>query len=596
MVKHLIICASEKDVSRAIARASQEPDHLILVFNNDATAFAKSNVKFKTLFDYDLDRILSELPRLVYEHYARWGELEINGKKLRERLCSEGFDFWANVQATFCDKLYAGYIPKGLKFIAILKEIFLLETPESVWADVNSDAGLAAKKTAEALGAKFHSFVVKIPKLKIRQLLAGLLRSVVVRRLAKSYAPQTQSARKKILFIMSLPTSYNILLPVMEKIKDKYEILCMGTDLSENNYLRQQIKAAGFNFANILDYNSGHALKNAGRAYSLVKGYLLKHIRFDFIGVDASVFLSDVFDFYFWPRGYFKEVLLTYEFLKTAIECEKPSMIVTMDESSDMSKPMLDYSEKKGIRTMAIQHGPIGNNLCPAFNDTIAAGRLVVWGKSAHGLYLSHGVPAERLTVCGNPKLDLCAEQVHDKEGVLAKYGLNPGQRKILVTNQIVRDMPKIVDCLISYAKKTGSRLIIKAHPRENARRYDSLANESNITVTKDNIYPLIAISDVVVAVASIVCLEAAVMGKPVILANFSGVPERLDYVKEGIAFGARDEFELVQALDNLTKSKSDLLAHARQVYFEEHLLLDGNSAARIATEMERMLNDGRSR
>ncbi len=594
MAKLLIICFLDSEIKHAVKLALQEKDSLVIALNGDISEFRKNNIRFKTLQDYALNEKLSTLPRLVYEHYVRWGELEISGKKLKEHLNSGGFDFWANVQATFCDKLYAGYTPKGLKFVAILKEIFLLEKPEGVWANINSDAGLAAKKTAEALGAEFHSFSFKLPKIKIRPLLAGLLRHTAIRRFAKLRQSHPYEKKKKILFIMSLPTSYNILLPVMEELKDRYEILCISTDLSENKYLRQQIESAGFNFANILEYNSKHAVKNAGRTYSSLKSALPKRLCFEFSGIDASEFISEVFGFYFWPRSYLKEVLLTCEFLKSVVEHEKPSMIVSMDESSDMSKPILDYSEKKGIRTMAIQHGPIGDTLYPAFNNTIAAGRLVVWGKSAYDFYLSHGVPADRLTICGNPKFDQCAKQTFDNEKILAKLGLNSGQRKILVANQIVRDMPKIIDCLVKYAKRTGSQLIIKIHPRENARRYDSLANEANVTVARNSVYQLISISDVVVTVASIVCLEAAVMGKPAILANFSGVPERLDYAKEGIALGVRDELELARALDSLTKESefAGSLARARQAYFEKHLLLDGNSTTRIAAEIEKIIGN----
>ncbi|MBI2040889.1 MAG: CDP-glycerol glycerophosphotransferase family protein [DPANN group archaeon] len=588
MAKRLIICFLDSEIKRAVKLALQEKDSLVITLNGDVSELRKNNIRFKTLDDYSLSDALARLPKLVYEHYLEWGETTVGSQKLKDILNIRGFDFWANVQATFCDKLYAGYIPKGLKFVTIFMEIFSAEKPKEVFANLTLPAGLPAKVVADYFGIKFAPLSITLPSIPLRPLLARLLRWWTLVNTKKVNIPiTTKSDKNKIMFVASLPSTIHMLLPIINATKEKHDVFCVSTELSNNEYLSELTEKARIPHISIYTYYS-YGVKE--RVKNIVDEFdkcaKFKKCRFYFLGVDVTKFVQAVFGFYFFPRQHIKEVVLIDELFKEALLTERPDIIVTADESSDMSKPMLDYANNLGIKTLAVQHGPTGVGLYPAFNKTISPQWLAVWGESAAELYISHGFPADKVIIGGIPKLDNLIAQKFDVAQTAGKYGINLSRKRILVAEQIVPDMPVVLACLAEYAKQKDLQLIVKTHPRAGIAQSKSGSHKAaaGFFSTPEDLYQLMALSDVVVTVASVVCAEAAALGKPVILANFSGLPERLDYVREGIALGARSKQELNAALDLLLNSENTrkkLLA-AKQIYFSKQLCADGKSVQRI--------------
>ena len=595
MVKRLIICTSENNIRRAVALAQQEDSHLVLAFNENTSEFAKNNIKIKTPSDYNLDKKLSALPRLVYEHYAKWGDLRLNGASLKDHLRTEGFDFWANAQATFCDKLYVNKTP-GLKFVLIFNEIFAAERPIEIFGDVTSHAGRAAKIVAAGLGIKFKTFGPQMPKINLHPLLARISHSLVLAKTKKINFPiNERSGKKRIMFVLPLASSLQIVLPVIEALKEAFEIFCLIVELSDNKSLEGNLREKNISYATIQSYYSKHI---AARVAKLLKIYArpdFSALRFDFLGFDVTDFVKDVLKFYFGSRKYVYEVALVQELFKNAIITEQPKLIVTIDESSDLSKPMLDYAKSVGIKTLAIQHAFLEQY--PAFSDTISPDKIAAWGVTSAGQYAAQGFPAEQIITTGSPKFDSLAGQKFDAAAVAQKYGLGTNKKTILFGSQPIleSELTTILNALINYVNTNDLQLIIKLHPRENEKFYKKFVEQikNKCIITKEDLHPLILFSDVIVINSSLVGLEAAILSKPVILANFSGLPDRLNYVSEGIALGAKSEIELRKFLDLLLDSPDARakLSEARQTFFEKQLRgLDGNSTERVVTVIGELL------
>lgn len=87
-----------------------------------------------------------------------------------------------------------------------------------------------------------------------------------------------------------------------------------------------------------------------------------------------------------------------------------------------------------------------------------------------------------------------------------------------------------------------GCQLIIKLHPRdEYTQSYQRMKNELKIKpiISKElNIYKALYVCDVMITKFSTTAIEAAVLGKPVIVLNLTSKFDPAGYVKSGIALG----------------------------------------------------------
>ncbi len=593
MVQRLIICFSDSEIRTTIKLSLQKKDSLIIALNSNVSEFQKNNLKFKTVQDYDIDKLLASLPKLVYEHYIKWGEMEVNGQKLKDLLNISGFNFWKNVQATFCDKLYAHKTP-GLKFVLIFKEIFSAEQPIEVCASLQNHTGLAAKAVASQLKIKFIKSAQQSKNI-LQPIITRLSHAFVLTRTKKiRYPALNQTGKKKLMFVLSMPTALQVLYPIIETVKQKFDVLCVLVEISSNKNLEAQTKAKNLPYALLQSYYSKYI---AARVKDTFRNYenfgLPKNINFEFCGANVTEIVKTVFEFYFRPRQYVEEVILVNELFKNAITIEQPDVIITVDESSDLSKPMLDYAKSLGIKTMAVQHAFLDQY--PAFNNTIAPDTIFTWGKTSAAEYELRGFPGKNIIICGAPKFDTLINQTHNLNEISIKYNLDLNKKTIMFASQPIStsETQAILAALINYVNKNNLQLVIKLHPREETLFYEKFTHtvKTKCVITKEDLYPLIALSELVVINSSLVGLEAAVMHKPVVVANFSGLPDRVNYVSDRIALGAKSEKELHDVISLLLNSpEEEKLIAARKSFFNKHLAgMDGRATEKVVTVIEEL-------
>ncbi|MBI4096047.1 MAG: hypothetical protein HY438_04245, partial [DPANN group archaeon] len=271
MVKRLIICFLDSEIERTVKLALQEKDSLVIALNGNISEFRKNNIHFKTLDDYSLSDALASLPRTVYEHYIKWGNLEVNGQKLSNILKSEKFDFWQNVQATFCDKLYAHKTP-GLKFVLIFREIFSAEKPDEVWSASSSHhASLAAEIVSRHLTIKFRKFNGQLRN-PLQPLLAKISHSLVLAHTKKlEYPAMGKTGKKRIMFVLSMPTALQAVYPIIEAAKQKYDVLCVIVEISNNKSLEIQIKKKNLPHVLLQSYYSNYIKERVETIYDFYK-------------------------------------------------------------------------------------------------------------------------------------------------------------------------------------------------------------------------------------------------------------------------------------------------------------------------------------
>ena len=134
-----------------------------------------------------------------------------------------------------------------------------------------------------------------------------------------------------------------------------------------------------------------------------------------------------------------------------------------------------------------------------------------------------------------------------------------------------------------------GCQLIIKLHPRdEYTQSYQRMKNELKIKpiISKElNIYKALYVCDVMITKFSTTAIEAAVLGKPVIVLNLTSKFDPAGYVKSGIALGVYKKENLSNTLrlalhDKKTKEK---IGKKRPNFIRDYAYkIDGKSSERV--------------
>lgn len=187
--------------------------------------------------------------------------------------------------------------------------------------------------------------------------------------------------------------------------------------------------------------------------------------------------------------------------------------------------------KEKGIITIEIQHGYIGSNHY-AYNYPTGHAKSIA-KEYLPDYYLTYGkywteqiqTPSTVVSV-GNPSLNAAKDQYEETSNILP--------RSILIVSQgtVTPTMVKIAKYLSqTFPKYT---IMYKLHPGEVpfTDRYDELRRYPNIQIkTYENIYDLIAMSEIIIGYYSTTLFEAAAFkGKRIFILKNNLIPKSLGY------------------------------------------------------------------
>lgn len=193
-----------------------------------------------------------------------------------------------------------------------------------------------------------------------------------------------------------------------------------------------------------------------------------------------------------------------------------------------------------GIPTLSIQDGVAWNT--PSWWYA-TADRVAVNGSHLEGLLQDHGVDAGRISVVGQPRYDAMTPDLLDRRRLDARRrtGLRNGDFAVLFATQPNQDDAYVRTVVAAVLESADVHLLLRPHPSTEPAALDAArrlaAQNERIHLTGDaDILDCMAAADLVVAQNSTVVLEAALLGKPVITANFTGLPEFVPYASLGIS------------------------------------------------------------
>jgi len=207
------------------------------------------------------------------------------------------------------------------------------------------------------------------------------------------------------------------------------------------------------------------------------------------------------------------------------------SCIVVSNTHSFISRILALVAAEKGIPTICMQHGIIGNEF--GFIPKVATVDAV-YGNYEVDWYKKLGAPKESLEIIGHPRFDQAfkpptiARSKFDKQ-----LGLDKGKKTLLIVVRGNRNFGKWKILIDTISKQLNLNILIKDFPNDTPHALNKEFSFVHSTAAFD-LYDILPNVDCVVSYTSTVALEAMLADKPVFilhnkLPSYTGYYNALD-------------------------------------------------------------------
>lgn len=250
------------------------------------------------------------------------------------------------------------------------------------------------------------------------------------------------------------------------------------------------------------------------------------------------------------------------------LTAHRPAIIVSIDVADPRTRIYTLLGKALGIPTVQVQSGQVGQEAVEwrFLHDDIVAAQ----GDAPRDVFISHGVPSEKILVTGSPRYDGVVGATDREIGALRERFAIPRQNRIVVlassyftdysghkqtkdlaaTGVLLRAMKKAV--FTAAAAVPGVTLIVKPHPLENVAETRALVGDfSRISFAEpeEDIRSLTCACDAFFTFGSTATFYALVLGKPTIYPTFPGWIFTDLFIRSGAVMAPRSEKEIVAAM-----------------------------------------------
>jgi hypothetical protein len=230
------------------------------------------------------------------------------------------------------------------------------------------------------------------------------------------------------------------------------------------------------------------------------------------------------------------------------LDALRPRVLVVGNDRLWSGQMWVRLARARGIATMCVQDGVEGAvpNWYWMTADVLAAS-----GDRLPRQLAAHGTPASRCVVTGQPRYDRLYAPGAAARAAAARERLEIDANApcVLFAAQPRHDAWYQRQVINAVLAAPGAVLVIRPHPRGPAIDYATFVPagaETRVRIErKGSIYDLLDVADVLVTQYSTTAIEAAILGIPVISADFTGAHEITGFVSSGIAELARTAAEL---------------------------------------------------
>lgn len=239
----------------------------------------------------------------------------------------------------------------------------------------------------------------------------------------------------------------------------------------------------------------------------------------------------------------------------TIFERYQPDVVFSTDLFEQVSGQLLREAMSRGIRTVAMVRS-WDNCLSKGILRHTANEYLTNNEVLKEELISIHGVSSDKITVTGLPQFDsFTNQQPADRESFFLKHGLDPDKKLVLFApaGKVLSDTDADICKMFLSAQDEGRlpadlQFFVRNHPQHPAD-FSSLISHPNLTIQNpgqkldpktdketemtpddlDFLRNILAHTDVLVWVATTLCLDAIVYDVPQVVLNFDGYQQK-DY------------------------------------------------------------------
>ena len=304
--------------------------------------------------------------------------------------------------------------------------------------------------------------------------------------------------------------------------------------------------------------------------------------------------------------GSFEEQAAQLRETRAIITTTRPDVVVVGNDRWWFGQAFVRVARQSGIPTVSLQDGLEGAH--PHW--FWATADVVATSGSMYPDYLtSHGTDASRVHVVGQPRYDrlvaaaLKGSSVERRAAARERLGIPHDWYCVLFAAQTEQDPSyarQVTDAVLAVP---GVHLVVRPHPSSRLEPYTELfANHPSGRVTlqaSGDSFDVLNVADAVVLQHSTVAVEAAILGRAVITANFSGLPDVVPYADLGLSMRANSAArvtETVAMLAHMTDAERTALLHDATMGLERLIgPQDGKASLRAATLIAEVLGANHS-
>lgn len=316
-----------------------------------------------------------------------------------------------------------------------------------------------------------------------------------------------------------------------------------------------------------------------------------------------------ILDLTFSPKGFFRPLLIKYQ----------PSLVFTTDVQNENDVSLMQDANNLGIKTVSMVRS--WDNLSLRFLRVFPDKLLVGSAELLEEAIDLHGYPKEKITLIGNPHYDkYISGPTKSREDFFAMFGLPLDKKCILyapVSDALIRvnDIDAYVmrllgalpvSVLVRFPPEKKVTLLDFSKPanmfydKPGVSFKESTQGDREIRPEDDeNLRNALYHADIVITGPTSICLDAALVDKPVIAVNFYPKEKHFfetvwrysdNHIQKMLATGgvfyadSKEKFSaaISEYLKNPSKDKEGR-AQVRSLWFSH---ADGKAAARLAAEL----------
>lgn len=257
------------------------------------------------------------------------------------------------------------------------------------------------------------------------------------------------------------------------------------------------------------------------------------------------------------------ESILTLKIVEFILSKSNPKSIYAGLDGELLENSAINLAKRDGISNFSML--PSLTNPHPIVKEWFHAEKIFLPGKLSFDMLKKLGYNENRLIIIGHPKYDFLKKISSEESRKKLKKEFNFDQKKKLITiamSQWNEDDDKWMSDFIKFCNDNNFEIIIKIHPMYKMTNTElstnkiesikKLCTRNKFWITYDfDIYSLLSASDLVITDFSTAGIEAKLLGKPVISANFSSTPWNYLQLEET---GAAITIKNIEELEKVSK------------------------------------------